>query len=73
MRPVERMSIRARTGCVPAKVVYDGFMSVIDVVAGVVSKDERILIARRRSDDSLPGKWEFREADLKPAKRMKNV
>lgn len=31
----------------------------INVVAGVISVDNTVLIGQRRSNDSLPGKWEF--------------
>ena len=34
-------------------------MKTLDVVAGIIWKDGKILIARRASHKSLSGKWEF--------------
>ncbi len=31
----------------------------INVVAGVISRKDTVLIGKRRANDSLPGKWEF--------------
>ena len=32
---------------------------MIDVTAAILVKDGKVLIARRKSDDKLPDKWEF--------------
>ena len=34
-------------------------MQEINVVAGVIVKDDKIILAKRKEDDALAGKWEF--------------
>ena len=39
---------------------------MVKVVAGVIERDGRILIARRRKEDKFGGKWEFPGGKVKP-------
>src|SRR5579859_1708859 len=41
-------------------------IAVTQVVAGILEKDGRVLICRRRADQPHPGKWEFPGGKIEP-------
>src|SRR5687768_6282514 len=46
---------------------------MIDVVAGIIRKENKILIARRSSHKSLGGKWEFPGGKIEQGENPKDA